>query len=117
MELILGLFALGFLAVICFMPNAVDALLFELLAYPKIRAREAAKRAQAGPESEWMPANLIGREGVVLGGLRPSGKIALDCGEQLDVVSETGFIEAGRRVVVRDQDGARVIVSPVATTV
>lgn len=116
MEVLGWCLAVGFV-VCCLMPNTVSAVLFELFEFPGIRAKEAAERAKAGPEPEWMPANVLGREGVVLGGLRPSGKIALASGEQLDVVSETGFIDAGQRVVVSDHVGARIIVSPVAGTV
>jgi hypothetical protein len=44
--------------------------------------------------------------------LRPAGIIALSDGRRLDVVSEGGFIEQGRSVVVAKADGPRIVVRP-----
>lgn len=58
-------------------------------------------------------AAILGREGVIEGGLRPGGKMRLEQGKLIDVVSEVGFIDDGQRVVVDKLDGNRVIVRPV----
>nr|WP_279382511.1 NfeD family protein [Acanthopleuribacter pedis] len=58
-------------------------------------------------------AAILGREGVIEGGLRPGGKMRLDQGKLIDVVSEVGFIDDGQRVVVDKLDGNRVVVRPV----
>ncbi len=56
---------------------------------------------------------ILGHEGLIEGGLRPGGKMRLDGGRLIDVVSEVGFLDDGQRVVVDRLDGNRVIVRPV----
>ncbi|MYL33426.1 nodulation protein NfeD [Pontibacillus yanchengensis] len=52
---------------------------------------------------------LIGLEGITLTPLRPSGTGDFD-NERIDVVTEGGFIEKGKRVKVVKTEGTRVIV-------
>ena len=59
------------------------------------------------PEEE----TVIGYGGVVQGGLRPTGKVLLDDGRFLDVVSEGMFIDDGTRIKVTRIDGNRIIVT------
>ncbi|MDJ0840572.1 MAG: NfeD family protein [Acidobacteriota bacterium] len=54
--------------------------------------------------------NLIGRQGMARGDLRPTGKMALDDGRLLDVVSDGGFIADGAEVEIFSVDGNRIIV-------
>lgn len=55
-------------------------------------------------------ADMIGRSAVTVTPLRPSGKIAID-GEQYDAVAIGGFINAGKRVVVKRHSGAQLYVT------
>lgn len=53
--------------------------------------------------------DLIGKEGVVVTVLRPSGKVNID-GNPVDVVTDGEFLEPGTKVVVIDATGGRVVV-------
>ena len=55
------------------------------------------------------PLDLIGKTGVTQTPLRPSGIILLN-GERKSVVTEGGFIEAGRTVRITHVNGSRIIV-------
>ena len=52
---------------------------------------------------------LVGRTGVALTTLRPSGTAEID-GRRVDVVTEGGMIEAGNETKVVAVEGARVVV-------
>lgn len=54
-------------------------------------------------------AVLLGRDGVALTALRPSGKVEID-GLRLDVVSESGYVDVGAAVSVVQASGSRVVV-------
>ena len=54
-------------------------------------------------------AALIGREGIALTALRPSGTIELE-GKKLDVVADGEFIVKGDKVVVSSVEGIRILV-------
>lgn len=53
--------------------------------------------------------DLLGKKGLTLTPLRPSGAILLD-GERVDVVSEGGFINKDVEVEVIDVEGVRIVV-------
>lgn len=53
--------------------------------------------------------NLVGKSGIVLTELRPSGSILLE-GRPVDVVSEGAFLEKGEKVTVISVNGSRVVV-------
>ncbi|NLM45222.1 MAG: nodulation protein NfeD [Firmicutes bacterium] len=55
---------------------------------------------------------LVGKEGVALTTLRPSGTCEID-GERIDVVTEGEFIASGTRVKVMKAEGTRIVVRPV----
>lgn len=57
--------------------------------------------------------NLVGRQGVVTRELRPAGTIVID-GNPVDVVSEGDYVTKGRKVVVVEVTGSRVVVRPIA---
>lgn len=52
---------------------------------------------------------LLGKKGVVITKLRPSGAVDID-GHRIDVVSEGGYIMPGTKVVVVQVEGGRVVV-------
>lgn len=54
-------------------------------------------------------AALIGREGIALTALRPSGTIELD-GNKLDVVADGEFIFKGDKVIITSVEGIRILV-------
>ncbi len=53
---------------------------------------------------------LKGEMGITPGGLRPSGKMKLDDGRYLDVVSDGHFVEPGSRIKIHKVDGNRIVV-------
>ncbi|MCD8352039.1 MAG: ATP-dependent Clp protease proteolytic subunit [Planctomycetaceae bacterium] len=54
---------------------------------------------------------LTGRTGVAETTLRPAGKVRLDSGELLDVVTDGVYIEEGTNVVVREAAPNRIVVA------
>ncbi len=57
-------------------------------------------------------ANLVGREGVAVTILRPSG-VALIDDERIDVTADGEFIEKGTRIRVVEVDGPRIVVEEI----
>lgn len=55
---------------------------------------------------------LLGRRGIVLTELRPSGAVSIE-GEPVDVVSEGAYIKKGEQVEVISVNGNRVVVRKV----
>lgn len=64
---------------------------------------------QAGFSSSHDYSHYIGREGIVISFLRPSGMIDID-GTHLNVVSEGQYIEPGTTVKVVSVEGSRIVV-------
>ena len=57
----------------------------------------------------------VGRRGVALSVLRPSGKVEID-GDVFDAVAERGYVEQGRPVqVLRDEAGQLYVVEDAAS--
>jgi len=56
--------------------------------------------------------DLVGSHGKAQGGLRPSGKVLLDDGRFLDVVSDGTYVDDGLPVEIIKVDGNRIIVRP-----
>ncbi len=103
----LAAFALSFVTVFFVVPA-----IFRLPAAQR-RMLPNEMRAEEGyrvdPVSEQRSA-LKGQLGVAFGDLRPTGKVKLDSGAYLDVVSDGQFIEDGSRVRIHHLDGNRVVV-------
>lgn len=59
-------------------------------------------------------SRLLGARGETVTPLRPAGRVAIGT-EQVDAISERGFIEAGTAVVVTRCDENRILVKPVPT--
>ena len=53
--------------------------------------------------------DLLGKEGIALSGLRPTGFIDID-GQRLDALSEGGFISKDEKVLVVKVEGSKIIV-------
>lgn len=53
--------------------------------------------------------DLIGKEGIANTPLRPSGKAEID-GVLYDVVAQSSFIDKGKKVVVLEIEGVRIVV-------
>jgi len=70
-------------------------------------------RARLEPKDEDLPlrdfTGYVGKEGVAVTTLRPFGTIEID-GERIDAVSEGGYVDAGRPVIVRRAESSRVVV-------
>jgi len=76
--------------------------------------RENLQEASVGSEADRKDPDrqkLVGRTGVTLTTLRPSGRADFD-GKLLDVVAEGAFIEKGREVQVVAVHGNRIVVAP-----
>ncbi|WP_037289972.1 NfeD family protein [Saccharibacillus sacchari] len=65
--------------------------------------------SEAGYNSAVTRHELVGRDGVTVTSLRPSGTIMID-GERIDVVSEGAFIERDKAIVIVKTEGSRVVV-------
>ena len=72
----------------------------------------SATRGEEGYKSTEDRKELVGREGIALTTLRPSGSADFD-GERLDVVSEGAFIQTDVKVKVVRVEGRRVVVRPI----
>lgn len=55
-------------------------------------------------------ARLVGKSGVAETVLRPAGKVRLDSGGYLDVVTDGLFVEAGMRITVLEASPGRILV-------
>jgi membrane-bound serine protease (ClpP class) len=74
--------------------------------------RAATERAAgyiSAPERE----ELVGREGVAVTDLHPSGVVLIG-DERVDVVSDAGFVAKGSRVRIVRAEGYRLVVLPAA---
>lgn len=86
--------------------------IFYLKYFPTSRVAQVfVSKSAVGDIGTENPA-LLNLTGETLTALRPSGK-ALIAGERCDVISEGGFIEAGKLVKVISVEGLRVVVRPV----
>ncbi|MHB1153735.1 MAG: NfeD family protein [Eubacteriales bacterium] len=72
----------------------------------------SAMKKEEGYSSASDNTALIGKEGVALSQLRPSGIGEFD-GQRLDVVSEGTYIEPGTRITVVHTEGRRIVVKPI----
>jgi membrane-bound serine protease (ClpP class) len=70
---------------------------------------EAITATAKGGAEPMEEALLVGRTGRAETALRPAGKMILD-GQLIDVVCESGFLDAGVEVVVAAVDGTKVVV-------
>jgi membrane-bound ClpP family serine protease len=81
------------------------------LLYRRLILKSAATR-QEGFAAVSEDVTLVGKEGIVLTPLRPSGTGEIE-GVRLDIVSEGAFIAAGTRIRVDRVEGRRIVVSPI----
>lgn len=72
---------------------------------------EGVPNADSTLEAQIQTAQLRGKIGVAETPLRPAGKVLLDDGSVLDVVSHGEFIERGERVVVTGGSSTRITVA------
>ena len=70
-----------------------------------------ATSREAGYASATRRTDLVGREGVAITDLRPSG-VALVDDERVDVVSESEWVQEGTRVKITRAEGYRHVVRP-----
>ncbi len=77
----------------------------------KILILRSALSKEKGFSSAEDYTSLIGKEGITLTQLRPSGIGEFD-GKRLDVVSEGQYIETGTKISVIHTEGSRIVVKP-----
>jgi len=56
--------------------------------------------------------HLVGSQGVTRGELRPVGRIQLEDGSLLDVISQADFIKTNTTVTILAVEGNRILVGP-----
>lgn len=85
-------------------------LIFYLL-YKKMQLKGGLQQGSADYSSTVIDKyiNLIGKKGITLTTLRPSGLVLID-NKKVDAVSERGVIEKGETVVVSKVEGIRIVV-------
>ena len=104
--------ALSLLSISLLIAIVVFLVILKYLPSSKLWAKLILKDSEtkeAGFSSSYDYASYVGREGVVLTLLRPSGLVDFD-GVQLDVISEGQYIEPGVRVKVVSSNGSRIVV-------
>jgi membrane-bound serine protease (ClpP class) len=97
--------------------SMVLAGIFSVLAFRFFARRGALRhiilsdeeRADLGYVAPLDQKNLVGREGVAVTALRPSGTALID-GRRIDVVSDGAFIPSGEALIVDRVEGVRVVV-------
>jgi len=90
----------------------VLALLPSTRAFRHLVLSDATSRAEGFVGTEEKPVRMVGQEGVALSDLRPAG-IARFGKERLDVVTQGGYIEAGRPVRIVQVTGRQVLVKEI----
>jgi len=66
---------------------------------------------QEGYQACLYPKDLVGKGGVALNDLKPSGHIRIE-GKTLQAMAKTGFIEKGTEIQVLGGQGSHLIVQP-----
>lgn len=88
------------------------AILWLLPKIPGFRRMMPADRPAGDAHGEGFPPrhHMMGQQGVTNTPLRPAGKVTLENGEIVDVVTKGEFIDTGSHVFVENIDGPSVIV-------
>lgn len=93
--------------------TSIVAIIFVKLGYKsKILNRVILKNrtdSDRGFLSSQSKNELLGKEGITLSGLRPSGYIDID-GQRLDALSEGGFIPKDSKIIVVKVEGSKIFV-------
>ncbi|NMA06519.1 MAG: hypothetical protein GX928_02220 [Ruminococcaceae bacterium] len=87
-------------------------IIFIILAGKGLLPRKMILFNREDPSSGYVSADhsyCMGKQGVALTNLRPSGMASID-GESLSVVSEGEFIKKGSLLMVKNVEGSRIIV-------
>jgi membrane-bound serine protease (ClpP class) len=77
----------------------------------EVWAEVRADAEKEAAETDAKTSSLLGKTGVALTQLRPAGKVRLDTGETLDVVTDGMLIEAQTRIKVVDARMNRIVVA------
>jgi membrane-bound serine protease (ClpP class) len=91
----------------------VAGVAFYLLPRTRAGKRLVLESSQAGSAPDPHYRELVGRSGVAITPLRPSGTLDL-AGARYDVVTDGSYVEAGTAVTVVSVEGVRIVVEPVA---
>ena len=67
--------------------------------------------ADSALEDQARLRDLLGKSGVVVTTLRPAGKVELDGGRFVNVVSNGEYIEKGEPITVQEVNGLRIVVT------
>jgi membrane-bound serine protease (ClpP class) len=92
-----------FIVLLKFLPSS--------MLWSKLVLKESETK-KAGFSSSQDYSSYLGKEGVVVRHLRPSGMVVIE-GVQIDVVSEGQYVEPGVKVKVIQVSGSRIVVRPV----
>jgi membrane-bound serine protease (ClpP class) len=80
-------------------------------AWNRLILRDEMKKEQ-GYISSHSKIELVGKSGLTVTPLRPSGTVLID-GERVDAVTEGGFIPSQKEIVVVKVEGNRIVVREV----
>jgi len=67
---------------------------------------------KSGYTSKKEVSALIGKDGIAITDLRPSGAIKID-GKRIDAVTHGEYIEKGENVTVVEEEGSKVLVEKI----
>ncbi|NLC69548.1 MAG: hypothetical protein GX754_12375 [Clostridiaceae bacterium] len=104
--------AIVMIAIVLIIAGVLLAIFFRLASKGKLNNKIILvdkMNKEAGFVGRSEPQSFLGKEGVAVTMLRPSGTINID-GTKLDVVAEGEFIPRGTRVKVIKVEGIRIIV-------
>lgn len=108
----LGAFGLGVAGVISFLQYAPSIPGMGRRGLVLNAAIEGVATADSPLEAQAAAAALVGRLGVTLTELRPAGRIQLENGDLVDVVSSGQFVAKGQQVRILESIGGRTVVEP-----
>ncbi|KZZ85981.1 NfeD family protein [Bacillus sp. SJS] len=102
--------SIGIAAAVCIIASILLTKVFgkKMKFFKKFILNDAVD-TKSGYISNRSRVELIGKNGICLTALRPTGTVEID-GERVDAVSEGTFTEKGRRVKVVKTEGIRVVV-------
>ena len=108
-----GVGCIGFLLLLRWLPRSRLLARRGMVSHAAI---EGVPTADSSLEAQARDSWRLGKEGVAVTPLHPAGKVRLDDGTLLDVVTSGDYVVRGGRVRVVDIGSGRTIVAPLATS-
>jgi membrane-bound serine protease (ClpP class) len=80
--------------------------------FQRVEVATEQHRSEGYVAREILPSSLVGKAGIVITQLKPTGKVEID-GEEYDGIVQFGYLEKGKHIVVTGIDNFMVIVKSV----